>query len=241
MICIKIIKKEYLKELLQESDSKLTQRNKLIKIADSSEALWETVRRYKAYPLASNSEDENKIFKVESRAVQKRMNALKTKFPRPASSTVTKGAFVHGVMPFNSTSPRPSLKVTNQHAILCIPLNLHVQQDHGFFLPLQDPPHGPEDILPVETSPIYVENVHATWQKLDNQDQCSQHCQPPPPLPPFPPPPPRQGNEELKDKYSPSKNDNNIYTACELTTDYYEYEQNQTDIMVKGRLRQNIT
>ena len=55
---------EYLKELLQESDSKLKQRNKLIKIADSSEVRWETVRRYEANPLASDSEDENKIFKA---------------------------------------------------------------------------------------------------------------------------------------------------------------------------------
>ena len=101
---------EYLKELLQESDSKLKQRNKLIKIADSSEARWETVRQYKANTIASDSEDENKIFKAESRAVRKRKNALKTKFPRPASSTVTRGASVNGAMPFNSTSPRPSLQ-----------------------------------------------------------------------------------------------------------------------------------
>ena len=55
---------EYLKELLQESDSKLKQRNKLIQIADSSEARWETVRQYEANPIASDSEVENKIFKV---------------------------------------------------------------------------------------------------------------------------------------------------------------------------------
>ena len=101
---------EYLKELLQESDSKLKQRNKLIKIADSSEAGWETVRQYEANPIASDSEDENKIFKAESRAVPKRKNALKTKFPRPASSTVTRGASVNGAMSLNSTSPRPSLQ-----------------------------------------------------------------------------------------------------------------------------------
>ena len=82
----------------------------------------------------------------------------------------------------------------------------------------------------METFPTYVENVHTNWQEQDNQDQRSQHCQLP-----------QQVNEELKDKYSPSKNDNFDYTACELTTYYYEYEQNQTDIMVKGRLRQNIT
>ena len=72
---------EYLKELLQESDSKLKQRNKLIKIADSSEARWETVRQYKANTIASDSEDENKIFKAESHAVRKRKNALMTKIP----------------------------------------------------------------------------------------------------------------------------------------------------------------
>ena len=51
--------------------------------------------------------------------------------------------------------------------------------------------------------PTYAENVYTTWQEQDNQDQRSQHCQLP-----------KQGNEELKDKYSPSKN--------EFTTDYYE-------------------
>ena len=68
-----------MKELLQESDSKLKQRNKLVKIADSSEAWWETVCQYKANPLTSDSEDENKIFKAESHAVRKRKNALKSK------------------------------------------------------------------------------------------------------------------------------------------------------------------
>ena len=82
----------------------------VLKIADSSEARWETVRQYKANTIASDSEDENKIFKAESRAVRKRKNALMTKIPWPASSTVTRGAFAHGAMALNSTSPRPSLQ-----------------------------------------------------------------------------------------------------------------------------------
>ena len=45
----------------------------------------------------------------------------------------------------------------------------------------------------------------------------------------------------MKDEYfslhSNTSLDNN---ACEFTTDYYEYEQNQTNILVKGRLKQNI-
>ena len=45
----------------------------------------------------------------------------------------------------------------------------------------------------------------------------------------------------MKDEYfslhSNTSLDNN---ACEFTTDYYEYEQNQTNFLVKGRLKQNI-
>ena len=51
---------EYLHELLTETDSKLKQRNKFIKIADSSEGGWETVRQYESNPGRIPSSTEEK-------------------------------------------------------------------------------------------------------------------------------------------------------------------------------------
>ena len=70
-------KLDYLRDLLQDSDSKIKQRNKLIKIADSLEGRWETELQYESNPFASNLDDENRISKAEYRAVWKRENAVK--------------------------------------------------------------------------------------------------------------------------------------------------------------------
>ena len=96
-------KLDYVRELLQESESKVKQRNKLIKIADSSEGGWETVRQYESNPVASNSDDETRISKAEYRAVRKRKNAVKTKFSRTPTATVSSGAM--SSIPFGAGYP----------------------------------------------------------------------------------------------------------------------------------------
>ncbi|XP_069114861.1 uncharacterized protein PF3D7_1120000-like [Argopecten irradians] len=70
-------KVDYLKEVLSECEDKLKQRNKLIRIADTSEGGWETVRQYESNPVASDSEDENKIHRAEARAVKRKKDRLK--------------------------------------------------------------------------------------------------------------------------------------------------------------------
>ncbi|XP_060082590.1 uncharacterized protein LOC132561897 [Ylistrum balloti] len=49
----------------------LEYRQKLIKLADSSEFGWKTVKEYEANSIADNSDDEKKMVKAENRAQRK--------------------------------------------------------------------------------------------------------------------------------------------------------------------------
>jgi hypothetical protein len=53
------LKFEQVREQISELVDKVKRRNKLIKIADTSEGAWETVRQYESNPVASDSDDES--------------------------------------------------------------------------------------------------------------------------------------------------------------------------------------
>ena len=53
------LKFEHAREKISELVEKVKRRNKLIKIADTSEGGWETVRQYESNPVASDSDDES--------------------------------------------------------------------------------------------------------------------------------------------------------------------------------------
>lgn len=68
------------------SYEKLKSRNKHIRIADSSEGGWETVRQYVCNTLASDSDDESRLNRAESRAVRKKKTQQKSKSKSKASA-----------------------------------------------------------------------------------------------------------------------------------------------------------
>ena len=65
-------KLDLVKTQLEELDSDIKKRNKLIRLADKSAAGWDLVNEYLSDELASGSEDEKRICRPEQRALRKR-------------------------------------------------------------------------------------------------------------------------------------------------------------------------
>ncbi|KAK3085931.1 hypothetical protein FSP39_010930 [Pinctada imbricata] len=63
------------RDKIQEGINLLNDREKLIKIADSSPMGWKVVTEYQANPIADNSDDEKKIHKAQTRAEKKAKEA----------------------------------------------------------------------------------------------------------------------------------------------------------------------
>ncbi|KAK3101126.1 hypothetical protein FSP39_001144 [Pinctada imbricata] len=63
------------RDKIQEGINLLNDRQKLIKIADSSPMGWKVVTEYQANPIADNSDDEKKIHKAQTRAEKKAKEA----------------------------------------------------------------------------------------------------------------------------------------------------------------------
>ncbi|MES9971261.1 MAG: hypothetical protein ABW092_14610, partial [Candidatus Thiodiazotropha sp.] len=101
---------DYVKECLNEATEKLKNRNKLIRIADSSEGGWETVRQYDVNPLADDSDDESRIRRAEARAVRKKKNKRPSKRSRGTFSPMyNSGGHVPWNVPVESTSGKTAV------------------------------------------------------------------------------------------------------------------------------------
>ena len=74
----------YARDLIIACIERLKHRNKLIKIADTSDGEWDTARQYEANPIASDSDEESKIIRAKNRAISKKKS--KNKSPGPKSS-----------------------------------------------------------------------------------------------------------------------------------------------------------
>lgn len=95
-------KDDYARDLISACIDRLKHRNKLIKIADSSDGGWDTARQYDANPIASDSEDESKIIRADNRAMRKRKQKSKAK-SKP-SATVSAPRYVESP-PFRGGQP----------------------------------------------------------------------------------------------------------------------------------------
>ena len=88
-------KLDLVKTQLEELDSDIKKRNKLIRLADKSAAGWDLVNEYLSDELASGSEDEKRIRRAEQRALRKRSQRQqkaklsKQGYSQPQSSTTT--------------------------------------------------------------------------------------------------------------------------------------------------------
>ena len=105
-------KLDYMHELLATETKRIEHRNKLIKLADSSDGGWETVRQYDSNDLASNSDDDRRISRAETRAMKK-LDRKKPKgsrftpykFSKP-TATVTQATTGGGAYPSGSSQAR---------------------------------------------------------------------------------------------------------------------------------------
>ena len=205
-------KQEYAVEVLKESCDKLKTRNKHIRIADSSEGGWETVRQYISNPLASDSEDETRLSRAESRAVKKKKTQQK---PKPKS----KASAAYGY--------------TDSLISICFFQEFSHKQLGPGLVPFVDTkqinavPSTSDHVLPAANQITSAAHVHTPRvQCSSNQTPSSRNEADP-----------VRDSLDIEDEYFSVGND---FDCDRFTQDYFEYEQGQKDIIVKNRLRNYI-
>ena len=91
---------------LQEGESLIKKRQKLMKVADRLEHGWATVEEYVTDELAENSDDEKRLFKAEARAGRKLKASSESKVKKPSG----KGGYGNNsVWKLNWNSLRPQV------------------------------------------------------------------------------------------------------------------------------------
>ena len=92
-------KAEKARDALKEGIELVVHRIKLVRIADKSEFGWETVNQYEADELASDSEDDKRIYRSERKAERKQKDRKKR---RPVSARGSPVAACSGTFPIPS-------------------------------------------------------------------------------------------------------------------------------------------
>jgi hypothetical protein len=95
------------KEAIDKGKSVLTERQKLIRLADKSPYGWKTVLEYKQHDLAADEEDEKKIYRAEARAARENKRFNPTRFKKlenmhRSTSTVDTNWHANSSVPFNN-------------------------------------------------------------------------------------------------------------------------------------------
>jgi hypothetical protein len=98
------------KEAIDKGRVLLTERQKLIKLADKSPFGWKTVLEYKQHDLAADEEDEKKIYRAEARAAREVKKFSSTQFKRQGNylctaDTPNSNLQLNASIPFKNARP----------------------------------------------------------------------------------------------------------------------------------------